>query len=259
MRDSWLDTYTGGEDPPTGETVKPEKLGKSANILAIAFAIGLTATLIGGSLWMQMKDSQNAMSHMLATQSQSLKDRAAAMLVLDKDTETVAQTISKLKAAIDPEEESLMLQSISDLGETGKLDPFAPLVAGPGEASFDPTKPKDILDNVLFTGFINDTNAKEKVAVIRIGDSIAGSITVVKKIGETFYLEDQKVMIKDIKAKTLYLSIAGARRTLSLTPYVDTVLAKGSSGGSPLSGPGTGAVGSSGVPTSSGNLELEEI
>lgn len=122
---------------------------------------------------------------------------------------------------------------------TGRPDPFAPLIQE-GSAGFeplnDPKQKKDILTDVQYTGFIGDVNSKDKVAVIKVADPAGGTKTLIKKTGESFYVEGERVYLKGITQDGLTLRVEGVNRKLGLNPYQEIVSAPSTTGGSGNSG-----------------------
>lgn len=154
---------------------------------------------------------------------------------------------------------------------TGRPDPFEPLVGANGERQSGPeeVKKKDVLEDLQFTGFIGDINSKSKVAIIRVTDPTSGTAkTLIKKAGQSFTVEGEKVVLKGISKGSLLLSVSGETRVLSLNPYTETVAsssgntaaqgAAGTSGSTAASGgttnTATGASSGSAMGSSFGNI-----
>lgn len=128
-----------------------------------------------------------------------------------------------------------------------KPDPFAPMLdsymnsAGLMTAGFE----RDILDSVKFTGFIDADDASEKVAILHINDPNTGEYTEVKRIGESFSLLDNKIVLKRINKGELKLTVDGTPRTLTLVPFEEVLPAQQAGSGS-MAVPGGMGAGSGG-------------
>lgn len=106
---------------------------------------------------------------------------------------------------------------------TGRPDPFAPLLsttsADPNQQQIE-TKKKDILTDLQYTGFIGDINSRDKVAIIRVNDSISGvSKTQIKKMGESFMVDGEYVVLKGISKRGILLHAQGETRQLPIQQY----------------------------------------
>jgi hypothetical protein len=130
---------------------------------------------------------------------------------------------------------------------TGRFDPFEPLVriADPNqETPEDNTSapPKDVLEDVQYTGFVGNANAKNKLAILKITDPSTGSTqTLIKKAGTSFYVGGEKVILKSISKKSLQLSVSGQNRQLDISPYQtanSTTSASSGTNNTPAAGPG---------------------
>jgi hypothetical protein len=133
----------------------------------------------------------------------------------------------------------------------GRLDPFDPLVTGGGDvqnAKPEETKKKDVLMDLQYTGFIGDINSRDKVAIIRVNDSITGATkTQIKKVGESFPVSGENVVLRSISKKSLLLSVQGETRQLDIQPYQalkPTTQNNSGNGGAP----GSSGTGDSSVP-----------
>jgi hypothetical protein len=147
-------------------------------------------------------------------------------------------------------------RSISE--PTGRPDPFEPLLGLNGEKQGPPeeVQKRDILEDLQFTGFIGDINSKNKVAIIKVNDAVSGATkTLIKKAGQTFMVEGEKVVLKAISKGSLLLSVSGETRVLSLNPYVESVASSSNSTSQSAAGGGNAAPSASGTvaPASSGS------
>jgi|GEM_PF-4889514 len=147
-------------------------------------------------------------------------------------------------------------RSISE--PTGRPDPFEPLLGLNGEKQGPPEEmqKRDILEDLQFTGFIGDINSKNKVAIIKVNDAVSGATkTLIKKTGQTFMVEGEKVVLKAISKGSLLLSVSGETRVLSLNPYVESVASSSNSTSQSAAGGGNAAPSASGTvaPASSGS------
>lgn len=167
-------------------------------------------------------------------------------------------TEEKLLAQAGPMKTFTMKELKSDMTiPTGRPDPFSPLIqessAFGGLSSLnDPKKEekRDVLNDLQYTGFIGDVNSKETVAIIRVSDPSGEQKTLIKKVGESFYVEGERVFLKGIAKNKLTLRIGSANRGLSLNPY-QVITSAGTSENSTAAP--SGAPGSSGAaPTASG-------
>ncbi len=124
----------------------------------------------------------------------------------------------------------------------GRVDPFSPLVQSSGLPTLGTVAgdEKDVLQNLQFTGYIGDINSKDKVALIRVTDAAFGQKTLIKKVGESFTVEGEKVILKEISKNALQLRISGVSRRLELAPYIDAQSSMSSSTSSSSAGSGVG-------------------
>jgi hypothetical protein len=139
---------------------------------------------------------------------------------------------------------------------TGRPDPFAPLVqvngaiSGATATTTEPQK-KDVLQEMQYTGFIGNINAKNKLAVIKIFDPSGGGAakTLIKKAGDAFTVDGERVVLRGIAKQSLQLSVAGQARVLRLVPYQETVASAstGSAGSSAAPGGATPPAGQAGA------------
>ena len=233
MENTWLDKYT---DSPYTDSHRPFQPKPVTGMLIGGISIVVLACMVAGSMWVRMRDDVSSDMAMV----QLASDHSQAETEARQTPEAPAAQVSPVPSK-DTNEEAFALQGVSDLSahnDDGRTDPFAPIITGPHSGDSDPTKPKDILDNVSFTGFIGDAHAKskDKVAIIEIGNPGGSSTSLVKKVGESFELQGAKVIVRDVRSNELYLTVGGARRTLELVPYVDTALLNGGGGSSGGSG-----------------------
>jgi hypothetical protein len=130
---------------------------------------------------------------------------------------------------------------------TGRVDPFAPLVSGASTSTdADSKKPeeikKDILADVQYTGFIGDINSRDKVALIKVVDTVSGiSKTMIKKVGQALSINGERVVLRAISKKTLYLSIQGESRQLGIQQYQATKPVPSAPGAGPSAAGAPGA------------------
>jgi len=122
---------------------------------------------------------------------------------------------------------------------SGRPDPFAPLVGetAPGGAMMGPDgQPveKDVMDSLQYVGFIGDMNAKDKVAMIKVSDSILGAKTLIKKAGDTFTVDGKALTLKSISKNQLQLKVKGQTRSLMLSATEDSSAASGDTAASGL-------------------------
>lgn len=140
-----------------------------------------------------------------------------------------------LLAQAGPAKTFTMAELKSDLtGPTGRPDPFSPLIQE-GNSAFspleDPKKKKDVLLDVQYTGFVGDVNSKDKVAIIRVNDPASGAKTLIKKAGDSFYVDGERIVLNAIAKNNLSLRVSGASRNLSLNPYQEITTASAATGG----------------------------
>jgi hypothetical protein len=124
----------------------------------------------------------------------------------------------------------------------GRPDPFSPLfheVDDTPKVVAPVIQKRDILQDVSYTGFIGDNRSSGKVAILHIADPSGGETTVIKKSGETFDVEGQRVVLNTINADGIRVNFEGSNRWLTLQSYqassqpTATTGASASSGGSP--------------------------
>lgn len=115
----------------------------------------------------------------------------------------------------------------SELPElVGRADPFSPLVQPNGAVAVEARQGEvDILQDVRYTGFIGDVNSKDKVAIIRVADDQA----LIKKVGESFTVEGNRVIVKSIGKNAIQLKVSGQTRSLPLQAYAETLSASSAS------------------------------
>lgn len=142
---------------------------------------------------------------------------------------------------------------------TGRPDPFSPLIqeSDPlgGLSSLNgPQKEekRDILNDLQYTGFIGDVNSKDIVAIIRVSDPAGEQKTLIKKVGESFYVEGERVFLKSIAKNNLTLRIEGVNRSLSLNPYQVITSAPTETTGNSAAASSTAPGGSGATPATSG-------
>lgn len=125
-----------------------------------------------------------------------------------------------------PSSEKRMLEEIKqDLKEpSGRPDPFSPLVRAsdpnllPGAAE-EANEKRDILLDLQYTGFIGDVRSKDKVAIIKVNDPNSGQKTVIHKVGDSVWVEGERVLLKGISKEGLQVSLGGKTRWIELHPY----------------------------------------
>ena len=129
---------------------------------------------------------------------------------------------------------------------TGRPDPFDPLVSASGDSTNgtgkeEETKKRDILLDLQYTGFIGDINSRDKVALIRVSDTVTGvTKTQIKKVGEAFPVDGEVVVLRGISKKALLLSAQGETRQLPLQQYVAVKVAAQADGSAAPSGAAPG-------------------
>lgn len=134
---------------------------------------------------------------------------------------------------------------------TGRPDPFEPLVqpvSTETSASTEATAPVevDVVTFLQYAGFIGDINTKDKVAIIKMNDPALGAKTLIKKTGESFMVDGQKVVLKAISKASLQLLVKGRTRQLSLNSYTEKT-------GSASGGSGSSSSGSTNTPSTGGS------
>lgn len=115
---------------------------------------------------------------------------------------------------------------------TGRANPFSPLVQPNGafmEGSSEMQPKKDLLTDLQFNGFIGDIHSKSKVAIIKLSEPASGAKTLIKRAGESFTVEGEKVFLKNVSRDYLQLTIGGQTRRLFLNPYVEVSSSGGTS------------------------------
>lgn len=136
------------------------------------------------------------------------------------------KTAAKQNSIKEPSDEPVsLLGLVAPKSEAvGRANPFDPLVQinQPASSFGLPPKPRDVLEDVQFTGFIGDAASKDKVAILRITDPMAGDRTVIKKAGESFSVEGVPVYLKAISKNSMQVKVNGRNRTLYLAPYVES-------------------------------------
>jgi hypothetical protein len=158
----------------------------------------------------------------------------AHLVESEEPPEPSAGKNGKLLAQGSPEhfDEESIRRGLND--PIGRSNPFEPLIRPVTDtAGFGPnpgSEKRDLLQDLQYTGFIGDAQSKDKVAIIRIADPIAGSKTVIKKSGESFPLEGKQVVITSIARDGLRLTLEGQSRWLALQPYAETAPPTSSSG-----------------------------
>lgn len=153
-------------------------------------------------------------------------------IIIPNEQADMAET---LLAQAGPAKSFTMAELKSDLtGPTGRPDPFSPLIQE-GTSAFspleDPKKKKDVLMDVQYTGFVGDVNSKDKVAIIRVSDPASGAKTLIKKAGDSFYVDGERIVLNAIAKNNLSLRVSGASRSLSLNPYQEITTASAATGG----------------------------
>lgn len=111
---------------------------------------------------------------------------------------------------------------------TGRPDPFAPLIqinsSLPNAPTAIGTTKKDVLEDLQYTGFIGNANAKNKLAIIKVPNPAGGpNLTLIKKVGAAFLVEGERIVLRGITKQALQLSVSGQTRTLTLAPYQEIV------------------------------------
>ena len=112
--------------------------------------------------------------------------------------------------------------------ESGRDDPFAPLVmtGEDGVQIMDPNSDveADPFKDIQFTGVIQGTTkGNGSVAIVRVNDPSAGSLVWVRRQGDSFDLDGEKVVIRKIEPKRLLLRLNGENRYIDLNEFVDNV------------------------------------
>jgi hypothetical protein len=123
----------------------------------------------------------------------------------------------------------------------GRPDPFSPLVKEIDPATVVDTKapeaPRDILQDVSYTGFIGDKSSANKVAILHIADPGNTETTVIKKVGESFLVEGQSVTLRSIDNSGIRVNLAGNTRFLNLQAFQATPQTSGAAAaGNPMAG-----------------------
>lgn len=168
---------------------------------------------------------------------QKLQSESQGGLIVPKEN-METEAISLLAMAKSPLDQAVVPAGLPEIQkeQVGRPDPFAPLIQeGIGDEMVSPlAQPKDILDDVMYTGFVGDVNAKDKVALIQVSNGGVPQ-TLVKKAGETISVDGEKLILKSISKDAVVLSVRGKTRRLALTPFVDS--APASNGASQMSAP----------------------
>jgi hypothetical protein len=206
--------------------------------LSIGLCIAVSAAYAGLGYWLLMSGTPSQAAEtsiFLNRQEKDLKDSTTSGLenlqklqeqsrggiVVPKENSSETEALNLLAMAKSPLEN--LTSSLPGLKKesVGRPDPFAPLLQEGVDNIPLMLQPKDILDDVMFTGFVDDVNAKDKVAIIQVS---SGGLpqTLVKKIGESIVIDGEKLILKNITKDAVTLSVKGKSRRLALTPYVDT-------------------------------------
>jgi hypothetical protein len=149
-------------------------------------------------------------------------------IVLPKETESTTDItmLAQAKEKTNNTEKLELADIKNSLTEpTGRPNPFDPLLGVNGEMknnNLDPTKKKDVLADLQFIGYIGDIHSKDKVAMIKLSDPTLGvTKTLIKKAGTSFTVEGERVVLKSISKNFIHLSVAGEKRSLALSPYIE--------------------------------------
>jgi len=146
-------------------------------------------------------------------------------IIVPRETEgqtLLAQATGGVKSALDDDIASIR-NSIAE--PIGRANPFAPLLGPNGEiqdSSLESKKKKDVVEDLQFIGFIGDINSRDKVAMIKVNDPTAGGgKTLIKKTGDSFMVEGERVVLRGISKNFLKLGVSGENRMLSISPYTE--------------------------------------
>jgi hypothetical protein len=189
----------------------------------------------------------------------------------DAGSSSLGTLVAMSGVAMSEPAQEITVESIKqDLKEpSGRPDPFSPLVepadplgqpnsalSGQPDAEKKPEK-RDVLVDLQYTGFIGDAHSKDKVAIIKVSDPLAGGTkTLIKKVGDSFLVEGERAVLKAVSKNGLQVTLSGQTRWLELHPYVEmTGNAAGRGSANSGSASASGATGSSsaaGASTSAG-------
>lgn len=163
-----------------------------------------------------------------------LQDESQGGIIVPDESHTESEAMNLMAIAQSPFDK--LVPGLPEMKRelTGRSDPFAPLVQEPDPNNPMGTmeQPKDVLEALSFTGFIGETNAKEKVVILKMPDeepTVQNPIktigeSFIKKVGESFIAEGEKVVLKSIGKDFVVISAHGQSRRLGLMPYVDTTI-----------------------------------
>jgi hypothetical protein len=247
--------------------------------VACAFSVAASAIYAALGLWLyvsiddhpaqqaepiallSVQDSENVRTdtrRVLENIQQVQQDQASMNQSRKTEQSLLAQAAPQTGLPGEPAgDEKFSLAGLKELGSdvAGRPDPFEPLVqpaSAIGAPIADPGQARDVLDSLNFTGFIGDTNSRDKVAIIKVLDPTAGtSRTLIKRAGDSFMVDGERVVLKSISKNSLRLGVKGQTRQLSLSAYQElsgsstatagTTGSAPSASGQPVSGGATGA------------------
>lgn len=108
------------------------------------------------------------------------------------------------------------------LGRSNPFDPIQPIII----EDTPPTSVEDLMPSeeelIEYVGIISGNTPKDAVAIIHLLDEPDGS-TKLLEIGDTFKVNDQKIQVLNITANTLQVKVKGAKKTIPLKAYVDSI------------------------------------
>jgi len=177
----------------------------------------------------------------------TIRHPANSNTYLKQSTNRIYQDIDKHLSGFQPDgdEEALSLLSLEDevmshqvslfpdpaMDRVGRPDPFAPLLyKNDGSAFGDAEVEVNPFNAVQVIGIIqnrNKTNGRaDGVTIVQINDDTQGALSLVKRVGDSFSLNDHLVTIKQIKPDGVTMAMDGKQQFVPLNTFVDHVKTK---------------------------------
>ncbi len=139
-----------------------------------------------------------------------------ALVLLGADEKDLADQIQGVNN--DPVKTDLDKELVAALPMM-KHDPFAPVLGGNVSINGE-IEERDVLDSVELTGVINGKTNKQTIAIFKVTDYASGNRhTVIKKVGESFPVEETSVKILSVNKKQASVMVDGERRTVMLRSF----------------------------------------
>lgn len=207
--------------PPLEEDALPSPQKAPSNLrLWILCGLLALSIIVAALSWFSLKQEEaNSLEHLFKSYSQeeqSVSSPAQTPPEPAYDLQAVEQEEEALPPVTYPE--SVLART---LGRSNPFDPIQPLIIEAETTSDEDLAPSEE-ELIEYIGIISGDTPEDSVAIIHRLDEPDGSTKLIE-VGDNFSINGESVLVLKITENTLTVRVKGAKKTINLREYIDSV------------------------------------